>query len=311
MTRRPLQRVQAALVAKRYFVGRRTKSQIADELGISRFKVARLIDAAIESGIVRFVIAEEGDLDTELAQAIRQKFNLKAALVLSGPDLPTNALTQPLGILAAQLLEETLEDGQLLGVAWGRTLAATARAAARLPKVDVIQAAGSPAGLDFTQSPVELVHRLASVSGGAAYPVYGPMWAEDSQLIERLRSEPSIASVMARYDAIDVLVVGIGSWHPEESCLCSGFPPAWREAALAKGVRADLCATLIDDAGNAVPNLLDEMGLSITTAQLRRIPEVIGIGGGLEKAEAIAAVLRGGWINVLVTDAGVARRLLA
>jgi DNA-binding transcriptional regulator LsrR (DeoR family) len=44
---------------------------------------------------------------------------------------------------------------------------------------------------------------------------------------------------------------------------------------------------------------------------LRRIPEVVGIGGGLEKAAAIASVLRGGWITTLVTDGGVARRLLA
>ena len=59
-----------------------------------------------------------------------------------------------------------------------------------------------------------------------------------------------------------------------------------------------------------MPSKLDERGFTINAAQLRRIPEVIGIGGGLEKAEAIAAALRGGWINVLITDAGVARRLL-
>jgi len=68
---------------------------------------------------------------------------------------------------------------------------------------------------------------------------------------------------------------------------------------------------LVDLSGAEVPSKLDERGITITAAQLRRIPEVIGIGGGLEKAEAIAAVLRGGWIDVLVTDAGVARRLLA
>ena len=46
MASRPLQRVQAAIAARRHFLGRQTKSQITDDLSISRFKVARLIEAA-------------------------------------------------------------------------------------------------------------------------------------------------------------------------------------------------------------------------------------------------------------------------
>lgn len=311
MARRPLQRVQAALAARRYFLARHTKSQIAAELGVSRFKVARLIDAAVEQGLVKFVIEEPDDLNTELGEQVRSAFGLKAVLVLDGPDLPTNALTAPLGNLAALFLDEMLIEGQTLGVAWGRTLAAMALALKRLPKVDIVQVAGTPLGLDIAQNPVTLLHRLASLSGGRSYPVYSPMWAEDPHLIERLRQEPSVASAMSMYDGIDVMVVGIGSWSPAESCLCNGFPDAWRQEALAAGVRADVCGTLIDGAGIEIRSPLDDRGLTITSAQLRRIPDVIGIGGGREKAEAIAAALRGKWINILITDAGVARHLLS
>ncbi|HWU63997.1 MAG TPA: sugar-binding domain-containing protein [Ensifer sp.] len=311
MTRRPLQKIQASLVARRFYLQQHTKSQIADELGISRFKVALLLDTALAEGIVTIAINEQGDLQTELAESLRQKFNLKAALVLDGTELASGALIEPLGVLAAEFLEETLADGQLLGIAWGRTLAATARALTKLPKVDVVQAAGSPAGLDFAQNPVELVHRFARASGGTAFPLFGPMWVEDPNLVDRLRNEPSVATAMSKYDAIDVFIVGIGSWQPAESCLASGFPPEWRLEALRQGVCADLCATLIDVTGSEVPNRLDDVGLSLTSRQLRAIPEVIGVGGGLEKTEAIRAALRGGWLKTLITDAGVARRLLA
>src|SRR5271166_1978072 len=94
MPRRPLHRVQSASAARRYFIARQTKSQIAEELGISRFKVARLIDAAIEEGIIQFVISEPGDLNTELGDALRRSFGLKVALVLEGRDLPTDAVTR-------------------------------------------------------------------------------------------------------------------------------------------------------------------------------------------------------------------------
>lgn len=311
MSRRPLHKLQASLVARRFYIEQKTKSQIADELGISRFKVARLLDAALADGIVRIEINDQGDMNTELAEKLRQKYGLNAALVLDGPDLHSRELIEPLGLLAADYLEETLIDGQLLGLSWGRTLSATGKALGRLPRVDVVQAGGSPAGLDLSQNPTELVHRVARASGGAAYPLFGPMWVDDPDLIARLRNETSIANAMSRYDKIDVLAVGIGSWRPAESCLCSGFPEEWRRDALKKKVCADVCATLIDEDGEAVPNPLDQTGLCLSTEQLRRIPERIGIGGGIEKADAIRATLRGHWVTTLITDAGVARALTA
>lgn len=311
MSRRPLQKLQASLVARRFYLYNQTKSEIADELGISRFKVARLIDTALAEGIVRIEINDQSDLNVELAVALRQKFALKVALVLDGPDLPARSLVGPLGLLAADFLEETLVDGQLLGLSWGRTLAAMSTSLSKLAKADIVQAAGSPAGLDLSQNPTELVHRFARASGGAAYPLFGPMWVEDNGLIAKLRNEPSIASAMSRYDKIDVLVVGIGSWQPPESCLCAGFPTAWRNEALKNGVVADVCATLVDKNGRAVAGPLDHAGLCLSTDQLLRIPERIGIAGGLEKVDAIRAALKGQWVTSLVTDAGVARRLLS
>src|SRR3984893_15797554 len=250
-------------------------------------------------------------LGDSITSSTRIRFSVHTALVLNGPDQPTSALTEPLGSLAAQLLEEMLEDGQLLGVAWGRTLAAAARALTRLPRVDVVQVAGNPTGLDFALNPVEIVHRIARAGGGKPYPIYAPMWVEDQAAVEGLRSERSVAEALALYHRIDVLVVGIGSWHPPESCLCAAFASAWDEKGLAAGVSAVLSATRRDDEGTADSNPQDQHGQGITAEQLRLIPDIGGIGGGLEKAAAIASVLRGGWISTLVTDAGVARRLLA
>jgi DNA-binding transcriptional regulator LsrR (DeoR family) len=114
MGRRPLQRIQAALAARRYFIGQQTKSKIAEDIGVSRFKVARLIDAAVNQGIVRFNITEPEDLNAELGERVRSKYHLKAVLALDGPDMSTSELTTPLGNLAASLLDEILEDGQQL-----------------------------------------------------------------------------------------------------------------------------------------------------------------------------------------------------
>jgi DNA-binding transcriptional regulator LsrR (DeoR family) len=88
------------------------------------------------------------------------------------------------------------------------------RSLTRLPRVDVVQVAGNPTGLDFALNPVEIVHLIARAGGGRPYPIYAPMWVEDQAAVEGLRSERSVAEALALYHRIDVLVVGIGSWHP-------------------------------------------------------------------------------------------------
>jgi DNA-binding transcriptional regulator LsrR (DeoR family) len=310
MARRPLAKLLMTTVAYRHFIDRQTKLEIAQSLGISRFKVARLIDEAIESGAVRFVIADPEDHDTALAERLAQRYGLRHAVVVQGPDLSSPGVTEALGRAAAALLEETLVDGQTLAVAWGRTLSACADALTTLPLIDVVQAIGSLAGAEYAQSSVDLVHRLAALSRGTAYPLYLPMWLEDKALVERLRNEPSIARATARFSHIDVLVSGIGAWSPPNSTLFSTLPATWQEQAQGAGTCADLCTVLIDRDGKAVATPLAANVLGVSAEQIRAIPMVIGVAGGLEKTDAIRAVLRGGWLTTLITDAAVAHRLM-
>ena len=76
MPKRPLQKLQASLVARRYYLENQTKSEIADKLGISRFKVARLIETALKEGIVHIEIRDQSDLNTELAERLREAYGL-------------------------------------------------------------------------------------------------------------------------------------------------------------------------------------------------------------------------------------------
>jgi 3-hydroxyisobutyrate dehydrogenase len=50
--------------------------------------------------------------------------------------------------------------------------------------------------------------------------------------------------------------------------------------------------------------------MSITPADLMRVPRRVGVAGGADKCRAIRAALRGAWVNVLVTDLDTARALV-
>ena len=59
----PAQLVLTASIARRYYVDGRSKVEIADEFNLSRFKVARLLEAARSSGMVRIEIGYPGAAD--------------------------------------------------------------------------------------------------------------------------------------------------------------------------------------------------------------------------------------------------------
>src|SRR5881398_2788479 len=79
---RPAQRVLLTSVARRYYLENWSKSQIADRYGISRFRVARLLNQSRESGLVTIRIEDSGPIDTELSDRLRERFGLKHAIVV-------------------------------------------------------------------------------------------------------------------------------------------------------------------------------------------------------------------------------------
>ena len=76
---RPAQLVLLATVARRHFLDGRSKVEIAEEFGVSRFKVARLIDAARERGIVHIEIRHVDGIDVDLSARLQERFQLQHA----------------------------------------------------------------------------------------------------------------------------------------------------------------------------------------------------------------------------------------
>ena len=78
----------------------------------------------------------------------------------------------------------------------------------------------------------------------------------------------------------------------------------------AAGAVGDISLRFFDEHGAPVRTSLDDRVLGITTAQLRKVPRVVAIAGGLDKVDAIAAALGAGIVNVLLTDQSTAQALV-
>ena len=100
---RPAELVLAARVARQYYLEGVSKVDIADRLGISRFRVARLLDSARDAGMIRIEIGlPGGSLDAALSAELCAAFGLREAFVFSFPDDEQTLLRQRLGEAAAR-----------------------------------------------------------------------------------------------------------------------------------------------------------------------------------------------------------------
>ncbi len=306
---RPAELIQAAAVARRYYLDGASKVEIGKEFGLSRFKVARVLHEARDAGLVRIDIAVPTEIDADLSNTLRARYGLAAAIVVATPEDTPDALRRHVGRMAAEYLTEVVTEDDVVGLACSRTLHAMTQALTALPRVTVVQLTGvHPGGVE--ENSVELVRKVASLARGPAYPIYAPLLVSDAATARGLRAQPQVAEAMKRYQDLTKAVVAIGSWDPPLSLVRDGLPYAESEVLRRRGVRAEVCARLLDDAGEPVADLADRV-IGITVEELRSVPEVIAVAAGAGKTQAARAVLNGGFVTALVTDATVARELVA
>ena len=300
------------LAARRYFLEGATKSAIAHELGISRFKVARLIEDAIRDGVVRIEIEAVPQIDLVLSRDLAVATGIRSAVVVRAAGGSAEFERAQLGRAAARVLADTLDADDILGVSWGRTLHSMSAYLPELPACTVVQIVGSVPSLELDVNSLELLRRVAERSGGAVYPLYVPLIVETAAVASALRAEPNVSRTLAMFPRLTRAIVGIGSWEPDGSTVRATLSTADATAVDEAGAVADICAIPINDAGQ----VLDSVGLagrsiSITAEELRRVPEVVAVSGGRNKVRSIAAALRSGLVHRLVTTDETARLLLA
>ena len=306
----PAELVRLAAVARRFYVDGVPKLEIAKEFGVSRFKIARLLDQALARGIVRIEVSVPAHIDTELSERVRAAYRLRHAIVVDTPEHPETDLRANLARVAADLLAETVVEGEILGLGYGRTLTVMTGALTRLAPCTVVQLSGALLGVNVQENTIELVRRVAAVSGGPAFPIYTPQVLPDFATAEALRRQPQVAEAQRRWNQLTKAVVAIGSWDPPHSQLYIALSERERTRLRAQGACAELCANLLDAEGQPVATDFTDRCITITAGQLRAVDEVIAVGGGHDKVAAFRAVLKGGYATSVITDIIVARALL-
>lgn len=304
--------VNSVLAARRFFLDGASKSDIALELGISRFKVARLLDDAVRDGIVRIEIDSVPEIDVVLSRELAIAQGIRSAVVVRTIGGPEEFERAQLGRACATLLADTLEETDVLGISWGRTLHALVGQLPRLPACAVVQLVGSVPSLELDVNSMEVLRRVAERAGGPVFPLHVPLILDTPEMAAALRIDPHVRRTLAMFGTLTRAIVGIGAWSAGGSTVRAALSAADATTVDAGGAVADVCSIVFDASGAEVRAAgLPERCLAIRSAELRAVPDVTAVAAGGAKVEAIRAALRSGLVHRLVTTEDTARRLVA
>lgn len=303
-----------ARVAVMYYEQEMTQGEIADELGLSRIKVHRLLRESRERDIVHITIDWPIRRDPVLEEALQKSFGLSEARVFkTGYEQPTTDLRM-LGHLCARFMEDLLGDISRFAICWGRSTYEVVNALrpGLRANIQIVQAVGTipHSREDFDSS--MLARQLAHKVGGQVLYLTSPLMADSASDAHVLRNQSSIRHTLAMASSADIALVGIGQLDPQTS----GFvregmmTEAELQAAIADGAVGDVAWRIYTSTGDLYPCALNDRIIGITLDELRQIPMTIGVASGINKAHAIAGALRTGALNVMCTDDKTARAVL-
>lgn len=287
-----------------YYFENLTQQAIADRLCISRMRVIKLLEAARQTGVIQFRLRSDGVGMMEVSRRLMEKYHLKDVFIIPTPDAgaqPNEAVARA----GAMYVADRLGDNACINVGYGDTLSRTLNHLATM-----------------VQSPVTCI----SLTGGVSYYLPNarsnifnarlvlmpaPLLASTPEMAAAMLAESSVSEIIRMASLSSFTLVGIGAMDDSATIIKSGMLSQADLLRLrtSRAVGDVLCHFLGAD-GQLIPTPIEDRLIATPLSGLKAMPNVVGLAAGAQKVEAIRAVLRGGYLDVLITDEATADLLL-
>ncbi|MDO7881621.1 sugar-binding transcriptional regulator [Salinibacterium soli] len=301
----------AVRVAELYYEENKSQDEIGGLLGITRWKVGRLLSQAREQGIVSIEIVHPRARRLGVERQLRERFGLDDAVVVPATDEPE--LSARVAQAAADFLTAVRPVPRTLGVSWGRTLDAIAE---RLPtgwatSVTVVQING---GVSLSRRPGTAAHTattIAQKAAGQSVLLPSPAILERLETKRAIESDRTVAGVIELAEAASMYLFSAGVADATSILVDNGYLTSADVAELRrKGAVGDVVGRYIDANGNIVDPGLDERTMGLSLDKLRSSKNTVLVLSGESKHDVARAIVTSGLCTVLITDESTASALL-
>lgn len=287
-----------------YYIESYTQQNISHLLGVSRSKVISLLERARQTGVIQFNVRQESSRRMELEQELTARFGLNDAFIVPGASTlasPNESIAQA----AAMYILRRSEDNAFINLGYGDTTSRILNHLATAAE-SPLNAVSLTGGVNYY-----LPNTRSNVFNARLYLIPSPLLLSSGEVRRSLRKEPDVEEIFRMIPLSSMSVVGIGSMNEQATILKNGILNQNDFTFLKmQGAVGDMLSHFLDKNGDPISIELEDRLMSTPLEELRKLDNVIGVAGGERKAEAILAALRGGYLDVLITDEETARLLL-
>jgi len=301
-------------VAWLYHIEGLTQGAIADHLGVTRLKVNRALGEAIRNGVVRVSIQSPYAPCLDLEAEVKQRFGLKDASIAPQPSDDANV--QPLiGAELGRYLSILLADSsiRLFGIGWGNTLHFATRSImpSRKDPLEIISLMGGLSKGSGINS-FEITTLLADLYSAERTYLTVPIYASTEQSRDTIRVQEVFQEVLMKVGQADGIAMGVGDISERSLLVRDGLPKGVTAGDLiAAGAVGDMLGYFIDENGHLIDLPINRQVIGVSPFELADMPNVILAAGGQLKIKIMAAALKTGIIDVLITDQRTAQSILS
>ena len=304
-------------IAQMYYLESRKQSEISDMLHIPQARISRLLKRALDEDIVHISIRPPKGVFADLEGDLRARFGLDEVIVAESVSDKEESVIAAIGDAAAHFFETTVADDEVIGMSsWSSSLLRMVEAITPIKRVraskvvQILGGIGSPAVQSHAQ---HLVTRMAQLTGARAQFLPAPGVTGSALGRDILLKDPFVEETLACFSRVTLALVGIGCMTPSRMLANSGnaFTRDELDELAAQGAVGDMGLRFFDAAGRPVVTPLNDRVIGITLDEVKAARRVVAVAGGPRKTAAIRGALKGGYVDVLVTDYLTAERLLA
>jgi deoxyribonucleoside regulator len=298
--------------AQLYYHGDLTQDAVGKQLGVSRFKVGRLLERALREQAVRIEIVHPAARLVALEDALVGRFGLTDAVVVDVSARDDERLARErVADAAADHLADMAPTG-VIGVSWGRTMIELAN---RLQPgwtraTQIVQLNGAISRSAQPTRYQEVVERFGSTTGAAIQLLPAPAIVGTPELRQALEADASVAAPLKAARQATSAVFGMGVMGAESVHVASGYLDRRELKRLEKaGAVGDVLGRFITIDGQVALPSLDArtVGLPLTELCGKR---TVGLAAGPGRGPVALGALRSACIKTFVTDEATAEWVL-
>ena len=291
-----------------YYFGEMTQQQIADKLKISRVKVVRLLETAKETGIIQFHIRTKDFKVLKFEKELQDLYGLDNVFIVPSVSVEHN---ENIARATACFIEELLSQYKTINIDYGDTVKRMLNRLHFSADADV-QLFTLTGGINYYIRFGELVDKGSSIDlNSKLHVIPSPLVVSTKELAEAIQSDDNVQRIKSMSKNSDVSILSIGSVSEEATMFKEGIlnkdDLLWLKM---HGAVGELLGKFFNSEGEFIYFPLLERMITNNPNDIRQMRNVIGIGGGLVKAPAIAGALKTGCIDILITDMDTAKMVL-